>query len=124
MRCEPVRTRSEGAGGAWEVWGTPLWDAAAKRRSVAPVASERGAGVPSLTVRADGDLVGGVPACLIVESAPRPVVTPPSAASAGFSVNENIPCSPPSPAVTQDRHGGRKRENARPRSFFLPLGGV
>ena len=96
------------------MWGTPLWDAAAKRRSVTPVASERGAGVPSLTVRADGDLVGGVPACLIVESAPRPVVTPPSAASAGFSVNENIPCSLPDPvflrgakdALLRALHGG------------------
>jgi len=108
MRCEPVRTRSEGAGACGWCGERPYRDAAAKRRSVAPVASERGAGVPSLTVRAGGDLVGGVPACLIVESAPRPVVTPPSAASAGFSVNENIPCSAPSTVVTQDRHGGRK----------------
>ncbi len=51
----------EGAGGAWEVWGAPYGDAAAKRRSVAPVASERGAGGPSLTVHAAGGLVGGVP---------------------------------------------------------------
>jgi len=56
MPCEPTRTRSEGA---WEVWERPLWDAAAKWRSVAPVASERGAGVPSLTVRAAGGMVGG-----------------------------------------------------------------
>ncbi len=35
-----------------------------------------------------------------------------------------MPCFASSMAVTQDRHGGRKRENARPHSFFLPLGGV
>ena len=57
------------------MWGAPYGDATAKRRSVAPVASERGAGVPSLTVRAGGGLGGDVPAGL--------VVTPPSAASAG-----------------------------------------
>jgi len=82
--------------------GAPLnWEEAAKLRSVAPVASERVAGVPSLTVRAAGGLVGGVPACLVVASPPRPVVEPPSEAPA-------LPCSAPSTVVTQDRHGGRK----------------
>ena len=75
-RVSPCRTRSEGTGGAWEVWERPYGDAAAQSRSVAPGASERAAGVPSLTVRAAGGLVGGVPVCLVVE--------PPSAASAGF----------------------------------------
>jgi len=50
---------------------------------VAPVAAERVAGVPSLTVRAAGGLVGGVPACLVVE--------PPSTASAGFLCYGNTP---------------------------------
>jgi len=72
-----------------------LWEATAKRRSVAPVASERVAGVPSLTVRAGG-LVRGVPACL--------VVTPPSAASAEFSCHENTPCSAPSTVWTCSRN--------------------
>jgi len=54
----------------------PTGNAAAKLRSVSPVPSERVAGVPSLTMRAAGDLVGGVPACLVVE--------PPSTASAEF----------------------------------------
>ena len=114
VQFEPFRTRSEGAGGAWEVWERPYWDAAAKLRSVAPVASERVAGVPSLTVRAAGGLVGGVPACLVVESAPRPVVAPPSAASAEFCPGQNIPCSLPDPvflrgakdALLRVLHGG------------------
>ena len=114
VQFEPFRTRSEDAGGAWEVWERPYWDAAAKLRSVAPVACERVAGVPSLTVRAAGGLVGGVPACLVVESAPRPVVAPPSAASAEFCPGQNIPCSLPDPvflrgakdALLRVLHGG------------------
>ncbi len=73
---------------------------AAKLRSVAPVASERVTGVPSLTVRTGGDLGGDAPAYLIVEW--------PSAASAtSFAGPQNTPCSAPSTAVTQARHGGR-----------------
>jgi len=74
------------------VWERPYWEAAAKLRSVAPVASERVAGVPSLTVRAAGGLVGGVPACLAVAPSPRPVVERPSEAPA-------LPCSPPNAGV-------------------------
>jgi len=92
VQFEPFRTRSEGAGGTWEVWERPYWDAAAKLRSVAPVASERVAGVPSLTVRAAGGLVGGVPACLAVASSPCLVVEPPSEAPAR-------PCSVPNAGV-------------------------
>jgi len=96
--------RTQGARGRCEE--RPYWDAVAKRHSVAPVASERVAGVPLLTVRAAGSLGGGMPACL--------VVTPPSVASAGFSVNENTPCSPPDPvflrgakdALLRALHGG------------------
>jgi len=88
---EPFRTRSEDAGGAWEVWERPYWDAAARLRSVAPVACERVAGVPSLVVRAGGGLVGGVPACLVVEQ--------PSAAPAVFPCHENTPCSLPDVGV-------------------------
>ena len=74
--------------------GAPVWEVAAKLRSVAPVASERVAGVPSLTVRAAGGLVGGVPACLAVASSPRRLVTPPSEAPA-------LPCSPPDPVFSR-----------------------
>ncbi len=72
--------------------GAPVWEVAAKLRSVAPVASERVAGVPSLTVRAAGGLVGGVPACLAVASSPRPVVERPSEAPA-------LPCLVPNAGV-------------------------
>ena len=53
------------------MWGAPYGDAAANRRSAAPVASECVAGVPSLMVRAGGGLGRGVPACLVVASSPR-----------------------------------------------------
>ncbi len=57
------------------MWGAPYGDAAAKRRSAAPVASECVAGVPSLMVRAGGGLGRGVPACLVVaSSSPRRLV--------------------------------------------------
>ncbi len=56
------------------MWGAPYGDAAAKRRSAAPVASECVAGVPSLMVRAGGGLGRGVPACLVVASSPRRLV--------------------------------------------------
>ena len=91
--------RAQGARG--RCGSAPVWEAAAKLCSVAPVASERVAGVPSLTVRAAGGLVGGVPACLAVAPSPRPVVELPSEAPA-------LPCSAPSTGVTQGRHGGRK----------------
>ncbi|MDQ2828191.1 MAG: hypothetical protein M3Y74_03970 [Chloroflexota bacterium] len=74
------------------MWGAHNWDAAARLRSVALVASERVTGVPSLVVHAAGGLVGDVPACLVIE---RPSEAP------------ALPCSAPSTAVTQDRHGGR-----------------
>jgi len=49
-----------------------------------------------------------------------------------FCSMQNIPCSPSSTpprspcsmVATQGRHSGRKRGNARPRSFFHPPGGV
>ena len=56
------------------MWDRPTWEAAAKWRSVAPEASERVAGVPSLTVHAGGGLGEDAPA--------YPVVERPSAASA------------------------------------------
>jgi len=55
------------------VWGVPYGDAAAKRRSAAPVASECVAGIPSLMVRAGGGLGRGVPACLVASSPRRGV---------------------------------------------------
>jgi len=105
---EPFRTRSESAGGVWEVWGAPYWDAAAKLRSVAPVASERATGIPSLTMRAAGGLVGGVPACLVVPSVPRPIVAPPSEAPA-------LPCSAPNAGVLS--YSKHTLLSARPRIF-------
>ncbi len=108
VRSEPFRTRSESAGGVWEVWGAPYWDAAAKLRSVAPVASERATGVPSLTMRAAGGLVGGVPACLVVPSVPRPIVAPPSEAPA-------LPCSAPNAGVLS--YSKHTLLSARPRIF-------
>jgi len=81
------RTRSEDAGGAWELWDRPTWEAAAKWRSVAPGASERVAA-----------------ACLVVE---RPSAA--SAASAtSFTACKTYLASAPSTVATQARHGGRK----------------
>ncbi len=98
MQFEPVRTGSEDAGGTWEVWEHPYWDAAAKLRSVAPVASERVAGVPSLTGRATGGLVGGVPACLVVDSSRRRA-TKRSAGRPYQALAQTLPCSAPNAGV-------------------------
>jgi len=65
VRVSPSGRAQKAQGGRGRGGERPYWDAAAKLRSVAPVASERVAGVPSLTVRAGGGLVG---ACLVASS--------------------------------------------------------
>ncbi len=90
VQFEPFRTRSEGAGGAWEVWEPPTRPPAAWSGAYRRASSSRRCLVPSSSRQAKRRHY--LARCLTRE----------------FCLGQNTPCSAPSTGVTQDRHGGRK----------------